>query len=424
MSAVAQQAQAPEMPTLTRRDLRAFDTEALALVMRAQDYGWRGRMGTNGHVFMRAPDGVATMSVTRSSLRGRSGRNAKAELERWIKANPQYAPDSLTSHPAGEPAAPGAAFGAPAPVPEADWDPGVLPAATLIEVRRQGVAQWLLDNPQVQGTKLWEAWAEPEVDPHRWYVVDLRGDRPKVIGRGKNLPEQEMQQMLRARHPRMFKGEPRVVREHVNMQGGNTMRVMLCDYEGCEYRTDHAGALNLHRKKHEPVEIVTCPHPGCGREMAKTAMPQHARSHADNAPTRCPRCGKVLVGQRGLSSHLTRSHPGIDREVIAHAGEVPVARPVVTGDTPVADGAVTVTSPVGDVTGGGVLNEYLEHVPEGADAEAQVAAVRAIVAAPLVAEMRRLRADNERLELQVKELTDSSGELQAKISLMREALGL
>lgn len=42
-------------------------------------------MSTKGHAILRAPDGETTMSVSRDSLRGRSGRNARAVLDRWQK---------------------------------------------------------------------------------------------------------------------------------------------------------------------------------------------------------------------------------------------------------------------------------------------------------------------------------------------------
>lgn len=70
---------------LTKTDLKHFDGESWKLVQEMQDEGWRGRLASNGHVVMYAPDGVTTWTFSRDSLRGRSGRNARAVFTRWQK---------------------------------------------------------------------------------------------------------------------------------------------------------------------------------------------------------------------------------------------------------------------------------------------------------------------------------------------------
>ncbi|AWN07788.1 hypothetical protein HOT31_gp117 [Microbacterium phage Hendrix] len=71
---------------LTKADVPAFDQEALKLLCEMQDAGWRGRVSVRGHAILYAPDGVTTAAFARSSLRGRSGRNARATFERWKRA--------------------------------------------------------------------------------------------------------------------------------------------------------------------------------------------------------------------------------------------------------------------------------------------------------------------------------------------------
>jgi hypothetical protein len=73
---------------LTRQDLPAFDNEAASIVLDASEMGWLGRISTKGHAIMRAPDGNTTISVSRDSSRGRSGKNARADLERWKNRQP------------------------------------------------------------------------------------------------------------------------------------------------------------------------------------------------------------------------------------------------------------------------------------------------------------------------------------------------
>lgn len=75
--------QASEFKKIGKRDLTVFDDEATQLVMEMMDAGWTGRLSQRGHAIMRAPDGQATHSISRDSLRGRSGRNARAIFERW-----------------------------------------------------------------------------------------------------------------------------------------------------------------------------------------------------------------------------------------------------------------------------------------------------------------------------------------------------
>lgn len=78
---------------LRRTDLRTFDQEMTDLIMEMTDHGWTGRVSSNGHAIMRAPDGEDTHSISRSSLRGRSGRNARAAFDRWLRQQPAKEPE-------------------------------------------------------------------------------------------------------------------------------------------------------------------------------------------------------------------------------------------------------------------------------------------------------------------------------------------
>lgn len=98
MTAIAQPATG-EYRRLKRGDLTGFDKTATALVLEASEHGWIGRLSSKGHAIMRAPDGETTMSVSRDSLRGRSGRNARAYFDRWLRA--QEDPEQQVEPPTG-----------------------------------------------------------------------------------------------------------------------------------------------------------------------------------------------------------------------------------------------------------------------------------------------------------------------------------
>jgi DNA-directed RNA polymerase subunit RPC12/RpoP len=80
-----------EYTVLARSDLLLFDKESTALVMEMTSAGWTGRLSSGQHAIMLAPDGETTASVTRSSLRGRSGRNARSVFTRWQRQQRQLA---------------------------------------------------------------------------------------------------------------------------------------------------------------------------------------------------------------------------------------------------------------------------------------------------------------------------------------------
>lgn len=67
---------------LNRSDVKAFDSTMWGIIADAQAEGWLFSVSTKGHAIGRSPDGTATMSVPPSDKR-RSGKNARADLQRW-----------------------------------------------------------------------------------------------------------------------------------------------------------------------------------------------------------------------------------------------------------------------------------------------------------------------------------------------------
>lgn len=74
---------------LTREDVSGFDKTMAEIVLEMGEHGWVGRMSSKGHAIMRAPDGTCTHSVSRDSLKGRSGKNTRAVFERWKREKEQ-----------------------------------------------------------------------------------------------------------------------------------------------------------------------------------------------------------------------------------------------------------------------------------------------------------------------------------------------
>lgn len=80
-----------------------FDKEMTELMLEMQEAGWTARITKRGHAIMKAPDGVTTAALSRDSLRGRAGRNARAEFERWKRqsVDEMIVPEGVTIEKAG-----------------------------------------------------------------------------------------------------------------------------------------------------------------------------------------------------------------------------------------------------------------------------------------------------------------------------------
>lgn len=68
---------------ISRHELRRFDAQATALILEAVAAGWIGYISNRNHAILYAPDRRGTISISRDSKRGRSGRNADAAYRRW-----------------------------------------------------------------------------------------------------------------------------------------------------------------------------------------------------------------------------------------------------------------------------------------------------------------------------------------------------
>jgi hypothetical protein len=75
-----------DLATVTRQDIRHFDTDAKKLVDMFHDAGWRSYMSNNSHAIMQAPDGETTASVSGHNNRAQV-RRGREELKRWLRKN-------------------------------------------------------------------------------------------------------------------------------------------------------------------------------------------------------------------------------------------------------------------------------------------------------------------------------------------------
>jgi predicted RNA binding protein YcfA (HicA-like mRNA interferase family) len=69
----------------------AFSPTKRDLIRQMEADGWTGRVTAGGHAFMRAPDGVATCSITPKDRSGNSLNNDLAPYRTWLKARDEAA---------------------------------------------------------------------------------------------------------------------------------------------------------------------------------------------------------------------------------------------------------------------------------------------------------------------------------------------
>jgi uncharacterized C2H2 Zn-finger protein len=166
--------------------------------------------------------------------------------------------------------------------------------------------------------------------------------------------------------------------------------------------------------REQAMKVYQCPE--CGQTFDTLGKLSGHKNFRHGEGGVCPECGKEFDSKPGLGAHRAKSH-GYRNPEREGRRERRAARAAVSAD--VTPDSVPPAQPGTDV-----LADHLLTVPVGADAEDQVARVRAIVAAPLVEEVRRLRSDNAQLRAEVELLTKEKDETEAKMSILREALTL
>lgn len=409
------------------RDLRQFDSEAKALITEMQLVGWRGRVTGTGHVLMLAPgDSKDTVLVQRNSLQGRSGRNARAAFKRWLRLTTE---ETVSAAVLGD-----NAFGAGKVVREIPpWEIDTLSVPLRSRIKRHPAveAYWeslpygehpttLITGPDDEGD-LWWLWHMPP-----------SGAPGYLIAHGGDADPDEGARLLHERRPntRLVSDVP--VHDETSGQEQDVATKYVCTHDGCDQVFDTEQALAGHQRfKHEAKEwTIACP--WCaetfthGMTLAKHKRDAHPRKAAAEkklksdpvAKVQCRWCGRLLATPTGRATHERFAHQGEPmparppRAVVLKKPEEPAMTEVTgTPDMPPADAPDAVMA-------------HLTSLPEGDDAEAMVAQIRSLVAAPLVAEVGRLRGERDELRAALESERKKSEELEAKMAIMREAMSL
>lgn len=360
---------------------QSFDDAARKLLREMLEAGWDGRMGSKGHAIMRAPDGVTTMAVVRSSKRS-SGANQRAEFERWKKQRGE----------AGE------AFGVRLEhiAPELpSWedlaDTGITSSATWHRLTRdEAFHEWIRqaagnqEQDGLESVRKRLALLTDENEPRRYAIFDRATKPPTVITAAFCTPEQALD-ALRQDQPHLFP-QPEV----------SSVTKFVC--AECDLMFDKATALHGHRlSKHSGEQ--TCP--DCGQVFGSTpALGTHRRSKHGYLGVAAAR--KAIRAAQEAAVRAVPEPAGSGEPEPAAAGVA-----VGAGDEPSSD----------EPSGGGFSSGGF------GGGESVLAQVRALVAGELLAENTRLRALVDQLETENKRLRTQVEEFKAWASMLPEVPG-
>jgi hypothetical protein len=456
---VTKLAEAPHQVSLD--EIRTFDGDAQKLVEQYHAAGWSSRRSSKGHVIAYSPDGKASTSISRDSLRGRSGRNAAAPLKKWLRDQE------------AKKAAKGAAFGI------ADIDEATKP----IEERFSGevpvrIVRELAGNPQLvayiealeaKGIKPFDhrlSVGGVSEDVTQWFVADLVTHEIIIHSSAITLDRAyEIARESEMLPPLADKDE--------------TVKMFECDQ--CQERFENTSHLEFHRKRiHDGFSCKDCDHEPftSGNSLAKHREEVHGVlrkgtiAKAVKERRWCEDCRQVFDTPNGLAGHLGRMHRSdagsLPEQVLAlltdNGGTFSVSQAraqlpdqsasrisqafgalvhqgravrVGRGEYGLPTGRdVTVTSPGqavtpdrdtgGDVTGTSpvtALTNLLVDLPDGDTAVDMIAKIRAVVTPPLITQLREVTAERDRLVHDNELLTKELGDLKARFDLLKEALG-
>lgn len=465
-------------------DIVTFDDDAKKLVEQYHAAGWTSRRSSRGHVIAYSPDGQASASISRDSLRGRSGRNAAAPLKKWLRDQEKNV---------GK----GAAFGidnlteATLPI-EDKFGRGDMPVRITRALAKDTGFQRYVEALEAKGIDPYNRrlmLTGVREDMERWFVLDLVAQR--VITHSPTITADEAYE-----HARDAGHIPALDTE---AETDDDVKMFECPEPGCGKRYASTQHLAFHRKrKHEGFP---CPECGevflSGNSQAKHREVKHgvlrkgtiARAAAEGRW--CETCEKVFDSPVALRGHNSRKHPLVDAdgesttradqilaalreageplsvEQLAEAVGAPkkvlgpalaralsrdkVAR-VRTGVYQLVSGDDTVTSPGHGVASGGPLpvatravggardtggdgdvtvsspvtplTDLLMELPDGDTAVDMVAQIRAVVTPPLVAHLRQLAAERDQLVADRDRLAEQNAAMAAELGECKARLDL
>lgn len=369
----------PDKARLSDREMRDFDKEARALVHDFHDAGWRSHMSNRRHAIMLAPDGKTTANISRNSLRGRSGRNARAALKNWQrktkpstheKTNYLEEEPMVTKHTC--PDCPGKQFatsGAYALHRQRKHDGLTCPDCHL----------------------LFPANLPPEV--YRKHRAEVHGHAPR--------PRQA--KSLRRTLPKKTGSNPKkaVTVAEMDQVLGRICRI-------CKKTFPHKNALNGHMRSHKAkgeTEENYVPEPssdGLSYEAASDVLSYEAARGEDAERD----SGRAAVPGPPVAIEGV-AHPFTAEAEVPTNGKAKELEPLPGSGIDVRDLAQP------------DLTDWIA----GQDPAGLLTTVLATIAPPLVGEIERLRRQNADLTEQVGKLQREALEFEARMELVREAMG-
>lgn len=390
---------------LTRKDLVGFDKIATELILEMQTEGWRGFVTNRGHAAMRHPDG-SHQSLTRSSNRAKSGTAMRARYESWKRRR------------AEKQEAVAGAFGV-IPDPPADMP---VPVVTLLEMRKHPVVgEYIVSAPSTRGDE-WQVIGYSD-DPRAWSVFNTAPAYPVLIGYGSATDETGAWGALMQELPTLFpEPDPQPQGPVGESDQEDVMAsVFVCPELGCGKQFSDQRRASVHNASAHHREVVSCDVPGCGWVGEKHTLSRHIDKMHDSTVYPCPWCGREYNTSAGFSMHRVRKHKDqpLPEVTVTHMDTTGAPPPHLEPTPPVTSGDATVVSHANEV-----LMDHLEHLPEGADAEQMIAAVRSVVAGPLVTELRRLREELVLVTNERDKFRQEAADFEARLTLMREVMGV
>lgn len=348
------------MATVTRGEIRAFDPEARELVQAFHNAGWRSYLSQNGHAIMYAPDGETTASVSGHS-KGTRSRQARADLDRWLRRNRKRRKPLHRTIP----------------------------------------ARSFENNPEPEHTPEQENPMSTSTTTTTYACPDCPDREPFVSGGALALHRQRTHDGLtcpeckerftgggmseRYRDHRLEKHgvEPKSKTLHVRPIDG----VYHCPWCGVPFGS--LGGLAGHTKVHkgQPRPAVT-PDPPSANGKTTAASPPVPEG------VDCPVCGAHFASANGLNGHK-KVH-----RVTNQDQEQEQAAPTPTGSVD--------------------LDAWIA----GQDAADLLTQVLAVLAPPLVGQIERLRRERDDLKREVAELREAANDHDARMAILREAVNL
>lgn len=384
-----------DLATLTRQDLRHFDSEAKELVDLYHAAGWRSYLSGNGHAIMQAPDGHTTASVGGHANKSQV-KAGRGDLERWLRRNGARKRNKAAQRTV------------PKPRPRKNSNPKP----------QQPTPNHRQEDPMSTPT-----------DTRTFVCLDCPDREPFKTGGALGLHRQRTHGMQCPECGLHFTGGGNAARynahryeKHGVEPKDKSLRIRPVDgvypCPWCKATFGTAVGVGSHVKVHKGQERPVQASSNGASNGHTTPDPQPstpAPAGRKSNPGDCPVCGEHFTTTNGLNGHMK-----------AHKKPQPAPQPAQDTqpqqEQPThAQPQPTVAAPVAPAPAG---MELMDGWLATQDAGDMLAQVLAIVAAPLVGHVERLRRERDELTEHVETLRSKVEEYEAKLAIMREAMGL